>query len=339
MSDELRNLINSAYSELNPQEVDNQEEAPAEEVTDETVEVETDDLLDDDVSLADVEETDEEVESEDVEDSDDSENSDGEKYTVKVDGETLEVTLDELRNGYQRQADYTRDKQALKAAVEEFEQERNTFGEQLEALEQLDSAWSENPVNVLTHFVSNTQNPTQAVALLIRDLAAENLLDSQFLSMFGITPEIQQDWAKEKKATSAQTSTQRGLSQKEKELEEAQQELAVQKAIAEYDKQIDEIIDEEGLDFNVKQRSEFRKQLAGYAADNDLTNLKAAYKAFKYEESKKQKALAKKTVEKAKAKKATSVVSRSSGSEGNSVQDTSDLNSVIRQAMKEATGN
>lgn len=339
MSDELRNLINSAYSELNPQEVDNQEEAPAEEVTDETVEVETDDLLDDDVSLADVEETDEEVESEDVEDSDDSENSDGEKYTVKVDGETLEVTLDELRNGYQRQADYTRDKQALKAAVEEFEQERNTFGEQLEALEQLDSAWSENPVNVLTHFVSNTQNPTQAVALLIRDLAAENLLDSQFLSMFGITPEIQQDWAKEKKATSAQTSTQRGLSQKEKELEEAQQELAVQKAIAEYDKQIDEIIDEEGLDFNVKQRSEFRKQLAGYAADNDLTNLKAAYKAFKYEEAKKQKALAKKTVEKAKAKKATSVVSRSSGSEGAAVQDTSDLNAVIRQAMKEATGN
>jgi hypothetical protein len=33
-------------------------------------------------------------------------------YTVKVDGEEFEVTLDELRNGYQRQADYTR-----KAAV------------------------------------------------------------------------------------------------------------------------------------------------------------------------------------------------------------------------------
>jgi hypothetical protein len=34
-------------------------------------------------------------------------------YTVKVDGEEFEVTLDELRNGYQRQSDYTRKSQAL----------------------------------------------------------------------------------------------------------------------------------------------------------------------------------------------------------------------------------
>jgi hypothetical protein len=336
MSDELRNLINSAYSELNPQEVDNQEEAPAEEVVDQTEEV-VDELVE--TENTESEETEEEVESEEAEESDDSNDSDGEKYTVKIDGETLEVTLDELRNGYQRQADYTRDKQALKAAVEEFEDIRKSFAEQIDAVEQLDSAWSEDPIQVLAQFTASTQNPTQAVALLIRDLAASNLLDSQFLNMFGITPDVQAEWAKEKQLTSNQVSAQRGLSQKEKQLMEAQEELAVQQAIAEYDKQIDEIIDEEGLDFNVKQRSEFRKQLAGYAADNDLTNLKAAYKAFKYEESKKQKALAKKTVEKAKAKKATSVVSRSSGSEGNSVQDTSDLNSVIRQAMKEATGN
>ena len=35
------------------------------------------------------------------------------RYYVKVDGEEQEVTLDELRNGYQRQADYTRKSQAL----------------------------------------------------------------------------------------------------------------------------------------------------------------------------------------------------------------------------------
>ena len=29
-------------------------------------------------------------------------------YTVKIDGEELQVTLEELQNGYQRQADYTR---------------------------------------------------------------------------------------------------------------------------------------------------------------------------------------------------------------------------------------
>ena len=34
-------------------------------------------------------------------------------YTVKVDGKDVEVTLDELRSGYSRQADYTRKSQVL----------------------------------------------------------------------------------------------------------------------------------------------------------------------------------------------------------------------------------
>lgn len=45
----------------------------------------------------------------------------GDLHEVKVNGETFEVTLQELKNGYQRQADYTRSKQELAA-----EQERLT---------------------------------------------------------------------------------------------------------------------------------------------------------------------------------------------------------------------
>ena len=37
----------------------------------------------------------------------------GESYTVKVDGSEEQVSLDELRDGYQRQADYTRKTQEL----------------------------------------------------------------------------------------------------------------------------------------------------------------------------------------------------------------------------------
>jgi len=340
MSDELRNLIQGAVSELNPETpvTDNQEADQAgvdEFLAEDEVETPTDAEATEETSEEETEEVDESEEAEETEDSD----SDGEKYTVKVDGEVLEVTLDELKNGYQRQADYTREKQQLKAAVEEFETVRESFAEQVSALEELDAAWEENPVKVLTHFTSNTQNPTQAVALLIKDLAAANLLDSQFLQMFGITPDVQQQWAQEQELTNLRTSNQKGTSEKERQLAEAQQELEIQRAIAEYDAQIDDIIENEGLDFNVKQRAAFRQELAKYAADNDLTNLKAAYKAFKYEESQKQKALAKKTVEKAKAKKATSVVSRSGGGEGAPVQDNSDLNAVIRAAMKEATSN
>lgn len=42
------------------------------------------------------------------------------KYTVKVDGADVEVTLDELTNGYSRQADYTRKTQALAAEREQL---------------------------------------------------------------------------------------------------------------------------------------------------------------------------------------------------------------------------
>ena len=37
----------------------------------------------------------------------------GEAYTIKVDGEEQEVSLEELRDGYQRQSDYTRKTQEL----------------------------------------------------------------------------------------------------------------------------------------------------------------------------------------------------------------------------------
>jgi hypothetical protein len=55
-------------------------------------------------------------------------------YTVKIDGEEVEVNLDELRNGYQRQADYTRKSQSLaeqrkayEANLQAVQQEREQY--------------------------------------------------------------------------------------------------------------------------------------------------------------------------------------------------------------------
>ena len=45
-------------------------------------------------------------------------------YTVKVNGEDKQVTLDEALNGYSRQADYTRKSQELAASKKDFEDER-----------------------------------------------------------------------------------------------------------------------------------------------------------------------------------------------------------------------
>ena len=62
-------------------------------------------------------------------------------YSVKIDGEEVEVSLDELRNGYQRQADYTRKSQSLaeqrktyEANVESVQAERNQYSQALEAM-------------------------------------------------------------------------------------------------------------------------------------------------------------------------------------------------------------
>lgn len=63
------------------------------------------------------------------------------RYYIKVDGEEQEVTLDELRNGYQRQADYTRKSQALaeqrkayEANLQAIQSEREQYSQALELM-------------------------------------------------------------------------------------------------------------------------------------------------------------------------------------------------------------
>ena len=46
----------------------------------------------------------------------------GDTYAVKVDGENQEVSLEELRDGYQRQSDYTRKTQELASERKRLQQ-------------------------------------------------------------------------------------------------------------------------------------------------------------------------------------------------------------------------
>jgi len=55
------------------------------------------------------------------------------KYTIKVDGKEYEVGIDELKSGYQRQADYTRKSQALaeqRKETEKIQSERQQLGQE-----------------------------------------------------------------------------------------------------------------------------------------------------------------------------------------------------------------
>ena len=110
------------------EETETTEEVSAQDTESESVEVEASNP--DGLSADDLVDQDQEVESEtpDV-------------YTIKVDGKDVEVTLEELQNGYSRQADYTRKSQVLaeqrKKADDELvttQQERQRYSQALEQL-------------------------------------------------------------------------------------------------------------------------------------------------------------------------------------------------------------
>jgi len=92
------------------------------------------------------EETEEEVEEEELE----IVAEEDLKYTIKVDGEEFEVGIDELKSGYQRQADYTRKSQALaeqrketeniQSERQQLEQERQMYANGLQMLQEQQTA-------------------------------------------------------------------------------------------------------------------------------------------------------------------------------------------------------
>lgn len=89
---------------------ESEEEAPTESVDESVVEDPSDELLE-----AEEEELIEESSEDEVEEDNEP------YYSVKVDGKELEVNLEELRQGYQRQSDYTRKSQLLAEQRKEIE--------------------------------------------------------------------------------------------------------------------------------------------------------------------------------------------------------------------------
>lgn len=83
-------------------------------------------------------------------DEDEGEPEQAETFTVKVNGENVSVSLDELQNGYSRQADYTKKSQTLAEERKAFQQdrdavllERTQYSQLLGALQQQLQAFDE----------------------------------------------------------------------------------------------------------------------------------------------------------------------------------------------------
>lgn len=184
-----------------------------------------------------------EDESEGVEDDDDSSNQ--ETVTVTVDGEEIEVTLDELRNGYSRQADYTKKTQALAA-----ERER------LQGMEQLAEALNTNPEVALKELAKalNVELGTPVESAEVED-------DLEDLDPLERTVRELQNELKAIKGEVAMTAEQR---------RQAAEDAALQ---AEID-QIKEANSDPTLDEDA---------LIKYAIDNKVNDLATAYRFMKLE--------------------------------------------------------
>jgi len=117
------------------------EEDKVEDAVTETEEVVEEEVLEEELeSSEDIEEDDEEFDEEDELDEEqtnvEEEALQPQTFTVKVDGQEVEVTQEELVNGYSRQQDYTR-------KTQELAQQRKTIEQQQAELAQRDAIYSQ----------------------------------------------------------------------------------------------------------------------------------------------------------------------------------------------------
>jgi len=129
-----------------PETVETEQEDSAD--YEEAAEATEDEVVDADDVEVEEEEVTEEVEEEELEE-------EPQRFTVKAAGEEKEVTLDELMQGYQLGADYTKKTQevaeqrkaveAEQKAIEEAKQVRDTYAQRLQAIEQFLTGNQDSP--------------------------------------------------------------------------------------------------------------------------------------------------------------------------------------------------
>lgn len=148
--DDIRKMAQSLFERIDDagdlRHPDEASEGDSQEAGDELPAGPTDEAEDEAGDDTDPSEAEDEAEYEDEEDADEGDHEDEsetEALTVVIDGKEVEVTLDEARKGYQRQADYTRKTQRLAEERRAFEadlaavrEERAQYGELLTKLQQ-----------------------------------------------------------------------------------------------------------------------------------------------------------------------------------------------------------
>lgn len=138
-----------------------------------------------------------------------------------------------------------------------------------EAVATLDQAWKDDPVMVLAHFVQSTGDPLLAVAHLLVRLVASGVLSHDDLAALGID----------------ETELRRvvAILQSDAPSDALYYEAEVHAAIRAYEADVDEIISAAGVVLDEDQRAAFQTNLSKFAYENELTDLKVAYRLMRAE--------------------------------------------------------
>jgi hypothetical protein len=206
------------------------------------------------------------------------------RFKVKVDNEEVEVTLEELQQGYSRTKDYTKKTQALaetrkaveaeRARIEEAKQLRDTYAQRLEVIEKL----------------------------LSQDQGEENLAELRDSDPIGYAIKIAERSEKEKQLQAVRAEKQKIAQQQESDRQQALQSHLQQEAV-----KLREMIPE----FKDEAKAEIaRKDIRTYAksvgfSDEELSQVydsravKTLYNAMMYEKLMKGKTDAVKKVQSA----------------------------------------
>ena len=206
------------------------------------------------------------------------------RFKVKVDNEEIEVTLEELQQGYSRTKDYTKKTQALaetrktveaeRARIEEAKQLRDTYAQRLQVIEQMLNQPADN----------------------------ENLAELRESDPLGSAIKVAERAEREKQLQAVQAEKQRIAQQQQSE----QQEYLKKHLASEADKLkewIPEFRDEVKADLARKEIRSYAKSI-GFS-DQELANVYDAravqtlYKAMQYEKLMKGKSVATKKVNEA----------------------------------------
>lgn len=228
----------------------------------------------------------------DAEEDGDGESEDGDggeqSDAVAVDEESTyalpdgtEVRGSELRDGWLRQADYTRKTQQLAKQNRDVKQREQQIADWLQNVRERPgdailevASGTDDPTSAFTSALAASGNPTANVAQVLKQLAGAGKLDPEFVEHFGIDTS---DGPVGQQADQAAKDDR--IERLEKRDQEREQSQRQQQMVTEYRQQWDSIKEQSELDFGDSDDAEreARIELMKFARDRQIPDLGDAY--------------------------------------------------------------